>query len=473
MGRRLEQAVRACCPGPLDCVWVLRIIRIDAIVRDACSGSSRGREASRQAAFPAPLGPSGWAAQCFLVFLMPASSCLRLLAPLALLLSACGGGGGGGGDGGPTPTPAPMLGDAARRAVLADIGAQVILPTLRSFAERSLEQQSALEAWATEPASAEARAAAQAAWAEAMVAFQRVEVLQLGPAAMSDAPGGEDRRDLIYAYPFANRCAVDEAAYAAESVTALTPIDAMGLGALEWLLYAGGPQAACPPAEGVDVLTARAEHAARIAQFIRAQASVLQQRWEPDGDDFLAQWSEAGVGSTVYARPQDALDALSTALFYTEKETKDRKIACPTGIGASGLSCDGKDVQKVEFPLARVSTPAIRANVQIFRDVFTGLNGGMGMNDLLRGIDRDDIADDLLEALDATLAQIDGPLGDFETAVESIESNTACINASSSRTGEPACALHGLIKAAMDIFRTEVVGALSLATPDRAAGDND
>ena len=35
------------------------------------------------------------------------------------------------------------------------------------------------------------------------------------------------------------------------------------------------------------------------------------------------------------------------------------------------------------------------------------------------------------------------------------------------------CSLHGLIKTAMDTFRGPIVAALSLKTPDDAAGDND
>ena len=111
----------------------------------------------------------------------------------------------------------------------------------------------------------------------------------------------------------------------------------------------------------------------------------------------------------------------------------------------------------------------------MFRDVFTGQAGGMGMNDLLAGIDRQDIVDKLLARLDVTLDQIDTQIDpDFETEVEAIDDSAACTNASANATGEPAaCALHGAIQDAMDTFRTEVVSALSLATPDRAAGDND
>ena len=393
-----------------------------------------------------------------------------LIAIATATLVACGGGGGGGDNGGGV-----MLGDEARRAVLADLGTSVILPALRVFATEAAELETAMVAHAADPADAAALQAAQAAWAEAIVQFQRVEVVAVGPAAPSDAPGGQDLRDLIYAYPAFNACAVDRSAYAGDPVTASTRIDAMGLGAIEYLLYFDGPNSACPPDSGVDVAQSRADYAAAVAAFIAARAEELRDAWEAGEGNFIAQWSQAGAGSDVYMTPQDALDALSTSLFYVEKETKDRKIACPTGIGATGLVCSGNDVSRVEHPYARASTPSLRANVQMFRDVFTGQTGGMGMNDLLAGIDRQDIVDKLLARLDVTLDQIDTQIDpDFETEVEAIDDSAACTNASANATGEPAaCALHGAIQDAMDTFRTEVVSALSLATPDRAAGDND
>ncbi len=393
-----------------------------------------------------------------------------LIAIATATLVACGGGGGGGDNGGGV-----MLGDEARRAVLADLGTSVILPALRVFATEAAELETAMAAHAADPADAAARQAAQAAWAEAIAQFQRVEVVAVGPAAPSDAPGGQDLRDLIYAYPAFNACAVDRSAYAGDPVTASTRIDAMGLGAIEYLLYFDGSNSACPPDSGVDVAQSRADYAAAVAAFIAARAEELRDAWEASEGNFIAQWSQAGAGSDVYMTPQDALDALSTSLFYVEKETKDRKIACPTGIGATGLVCSGNDVSRVEHPYARASTPSLRANVQMFRDVFTGQAGGMGMNDLLAGIDRQDIVDKLLARLDVTLDQIDTQIDpDFETEVEAINDSTACTNASANATGEPAaCALHGAIQDAMDTFRTEVVSALSLATPDRAAGDND
>ncbi len=369
-----------------------------------------------------------------------------------------------------------MLGDAARRAVLKDIGERVILPALRDFDARAQTLAAAVSALSEVPGDVADRTEAQEAWRAATASWQRSEVLQVGPAGLSSGldatPGGANLRDAIYSYPFRNVCTIEQLAAQDAVVTAGSSIEVTGLGALEFLLFvdeANPCGLATPP-----TAQQRANYAASAADRIATVAADLRNRWETAGGNFIAQWNTAGDGSTVYARPQDALDALSVALFYTEKETKDRKIACPTGIGANGLSCEGNDVDRVEFSYARASTPALQANVQVFRDVFTGLDGGMGINDLLEGIEREDIAQRLQAELDGTLEAIDALDPDFETAVAAIDDNTACINASSAAEGEPAaCALHGQIKRAMDIFRTEVVGALSLATPDRAAGDND
>lgn len=368
-----------------------------------------------------------------------------------------------------------MVADEARRAVLSDLGNALILPALRDFASSAELLSQQLDALASSPEDAQARAAAQAAWRAAVEGFEAVEVLQLGPAARSDAAGGEDLRDLIYAYPSRVLFQIDCRALDEESVDAQTRIDAMGLGALEHLLFNAvdaDAQAQCG-SDSVDVAAARAAYAARIGAFINTQATTLRDRWEPAQGNFLATWSDAD--NAIYSKPQDALDALSTALFYVEKDTKDRKIACPTGIGATGLVCTGNDVSKVEFPFAQTSLSALRVNVQTFRDAMAGPGNAMGLNALLRGIGRDDIADKILQQLDVTLTQLDTQFPDgFEAAIAAIDDQDACINASSSRQGEPvACALHGQIKAAMDTFRTEVVAALSLATPDRAAGDND
>ncbi|MDP9142603.1 MAG: imelysin family protein [Pseudomonadota bacterium] len=392
---------------------------------------------------------------------------------LTLAIAACGGGGGGSG---PTPTPDPVVDDDARREVLASLGEQLILPALRELDTEAENLASRVDALAAAPNNATQRTEAQAAWRATMAKVQRAEVFQIGPAAQSMEAGGQDLRDQIYAYPNLNLCGIHQAAYADTAVTAATPIDRTGMGSLEYLLFDDVENLACPAPEGVDGKAKRAQYAARLARRVAAVALQLRDAWEPTGGNFLNQFATAGAGSTVYDMPQDALDAVSTAVFYLEKETKDRKIANPIGIGATKLppctttSCP----ERVESRYAKISGVHAGNNLRAARALFSGAPGGKGLNTLLEGVDRADLATKILAQIDTAIAASDALEADFESKVAAIPSRDACINATGARTGEPeVCAFHGKIDAATDTLRVEITSVLNLRIPDSAAGDND
>ncbi|MEM6606110.1 MAG: imelysin family protein [Pseudomonadota bacterium] len=377
-------------------------------------------------------------------------------------------------------TTPQVSGDDARRVVLADIGEKIILPALRDFEQRALVLQAAASALSDAPADSARLETAQEEWRLAMASWQRNEVLQVGPSGRSANPdavaGGQDFRDLIYSWPFTlNACSLEAAAANGDSVNAGTPINITGLGAVEQLLFTSSAPADC---SAQPTAAQRASHTARLVDRLVILATALRERWEPAEDNFLGQWSSAGLDSSVvYSRPQDALDALSIALFYVEKSTKDRKIALPTGIPVSGFECADPVAcpEFLESPISMNSGANLAANVQAFRDVFTGVDGGFGVNALLIAIERQDLADALIEALDVVLADIaaiEAGIG-FDAQVGAIADATECINAAANSTGLPPCALQGSIKAAMDIFRAPIVAALGLAIPSAAAGDND
>lgn len=402
-------------------------------------------------------------------------------------LAACGGGGGGGGDpvdpgdpGDPVDPPVgECSGDNCRREVLQDIGEEIILPALRDFHDKATALNTAAAALADSPASTDAREAARSAWDAAMDSWQRNEVLQVGPAGRSTNPdmvaGGQDFRDRIYSWPLTlNTCGLEAAADSAAAVDGSTAINLTGLGALEHLLFTDAPPAECAAQPDA---AERAAHVERLATWMAQVATSLRNRWEPDEGNFIAQWSTAGDGSAVYMTPQSALNAVSIALSYAEKNSKDRKIALPTGLPATGLSCSDPVAcpEFLESRLSRRTGQNLIANYQAFRDVFTGVGGGFGMNDLLEGIGREDLATEIVAELDSLLAAIEAIENDggFDAAVEAITDRTECMNAFASSSGLPPCALLGVSKTAMDTFRGPIVSALSLAVPSAAAGDND
>ncbi|MEO0575414.1 MAG: imelysin family protein [Pseudomonadota bacterium] len=408
-------------------------------------------------------------------------------ATTASFVIACGGGGGGGGGSTPVATPPPTTppptmttGDDARRAVLADIGTQIILPALQSFNTDAAMLASATMSVASAPSDATATDQARTAWNSAMDSWQRNEVLQVGPSGRSSNPdavaGGQDFREFIYSFPFTlDICALEQAAFDGSAVNGATPINITGLGALEHLLFTDAAPASC---SAQPTASARASHANRLAERIAVLANSLVQRWESTDGDFIGQWSTAGLSTSVtYSTPQSALDALSIALFYVEKVTKDRKVAQPAGLPVTGLSCSqpASCPEFLESSLSTRSGTNLLINIQVFRDVFTGLNGGMGINDLLTGIDREDVATEVIAELDAAIASITSIQNGagFDASVSAINDRNECINASANSQGLEPCAFHGVLKTAMDTFRGPVVSALSLAIPQSAAGDND
>ena len=96
-------------------------------------------------------------------------------------------------------------------------GGEVILPAIEGFTPLAQQLQSALDNYAADLSSGN-RDAARTAWASAMAAFSRIEVMQLGPAAADSQMGGENLRDLIYFWPSRNECLIDNAAYSNSAV---------------------------------------------------------------------------------------------------------------------------------------------------------------------------------------------------------------------------------------------------------------
>ncbi|MBO6565794.1 MAG: imelysin family protein, partial [Pseudomonadales bacterium] len=390
-----------------------------------------------------------------------------------------GGGDDGSGDGGSGDNGGTLTGDDARRAVLSDISEQIILPSLQDFETQATAMETAVAEYAAAPADESLRDAARAAWSNAMDSWQHNEVLQIGPAGRSQNPdavlGGQDFRELIYSWPFTlDTCGLETAASNGDAVDGTTSIDITGLGALEYMLFTDAASESCSDQPDT---AARAAHSERLAARIVVLADSLENRWNSAGGNYVNQWNTAGDGSVTYATPQDALDALSIAMFYVEKETKDRKVGLTTGVGATGLTC-GNPSSCPEFLESRLSNRSgenLAANFETLRDLFTGTNGGMGVNDLLIGIDREDLATKVIAEIDIVLASIAAIESDtgFEAAVEAIADRNECVNAFSNSTGLAPCALLGEMKTALDTFRIDIVGALSLAIPDSAAGDND
>jgi predicted lipoprotein len=370
----------------------------------------------------------------------------------------------------PPPTADVLL------ELLADVGPEVVEPALLGASQSADALVAACLAWAeTESAGGDtssARASAQEAWRGAMERWQEVEVLQIGPAASSlTAVAGLDLRDEVYSWPTTNPCRVDQetvyGGYAQPDFFEVSLVNSYGLDALETLLFSAPAVNACPGQVDINadgswdtlgedgVQQRRADYAVVVAGGVRDTIVSLQQAWSAQGGDFSGKVARGGEEGSPYASPEQALNAVFDALFYVELQTKDKKLARPLGL----LDCAGTDcADEVETPVAGGSQVWIAANLRSFRALFTG-GAGTGMDELVRSLGEEELADAVLSALDQA-----------DAAAAAL---TVPVDVAATTDPAPALALHAAIKGVTDLLKGDLATLLVLQVPSEAAGDND
>jgi len=364
---------------------------------------------------------------------------------------------------------------AARRVLFKNLVERVVAPTYADFtkAASALAKATAGHASSKTPGDLEA---ARKAFVDAMLIWERAEVFQVGPSASvtNSAPGSQGLRQEIYAWNTVNRCGISRAlvekVYADDKAFADLYPNARGLGALEILLFDDSSDSGCAKTNSIissgawDKLSA-AELAERRADYAKSAAADVVSRakeLETSFRTFTTELVKAGDGGELFAGTNDALNALTDALFYLDTETKDMKLAKPLGMDGT---CEGKAcLPFVEHPYAKMSRPSIQANVEAFRDVFRGLppakrgKAMWGLKDLLLSISADKLAKDMDLRIDSTLS-----------ALAKVESLEKAIEAGDAAPTKAYMELQTLT----DLLKTQFIAVLSLQAPMSAAGDND
>jgi predicted lipoprotein len=395
-----------------------------------------------------------------------------LLAPLALVLGACSS---PESSAPPDDTSGegvelPGGGVFTRAGLLASIGTCVVGETA-TFATASTELASS--AAADEGSDGASSDDTRAAWRVAMHAWQRIEVMQIGPQADATQPGGKDLREPIYAWPLESPCAVDETLVSQEyaDIGALL-VNARGLATIEYLAFHDTADNACTPQATINAsgswaaLDAAELEARRKAYATAAAADVAQlgaslaELWRPEGGNFAGDLAAAGNGSATYPKVRLALNAISDALFYIEYATKDLKVARPAGLT---LCPNAACPELVESPWAGASKDSVIDDLQGFQRIFDGCDAEgkqLGFDDFLYAVGRPEVAADIdaavIDAL-AAAAAIEEP--DLASALETDQASVV--------------ALHAALKRISDLLRTELISVLDLELPKRVEGDND
>jgi predicted lipoprotein len=358
------------------------------------------------------------------------------------------------------------------RDVLAGIGPEVVLPTLARFTAELDALDASLAEWerASEGTAPGAPVAVQTSWRAAMMVWQELELMQVGPAGSSlTTIAGEDLRDEVYSWPTVNPCRVDQevvgGGWVEPSWFSANLVNSYGLDAVEHIVFSGEDNA-CPAqvdintdgswsALGPDGVAAqRVGFARALTAHLIEQAEALQTAWSPEGDNFSGALA-LSTPDSPYADEQEALNAVFRAAFYLETVTKDRKLGQPLGV----LDCTtGTCPDDAEHLGSRASMEAIAANLRGFRRLFTG-GEGVGLDDLLADLGHESLAMDILADTDAALALAEASSVSIS---EGVESDPASVEV-----------VFEAVKTVTDRLKGDLVTVLALEIPSEAAGDND
>lgn len=385
------------------------------------------------------------------------------------VLSSCGGNSKGG-------DPNDSL---DRHALLQSWAQAVLAPSYTAFATEARALQEAVETYQDAVASAsetqeQALLAAQTAWREAMVGWQQLELMQVGPSGSSGPTGfkgGQDLRDEIYSWPTVSPCRVDQelvaAGYENSEFFGSNTVNAYGLDALEYLLFNESLEHTCPVQaeldEGWSQLTEaqirerRSSYALRLTEYVVQVAESLEVLWNDGNSGFVVQFTQPGMGDSVYDDTRCAIDEVFAALFYIELTVKDHKLGIPVGVRAecAAAACP----EAVESPWASHGKQNLLANYQGFELLFWGRDGSQGFDDLLVNVNATDLLARIRTQFDAAKNAVEAIPGSLEQAV--VEEHEVALKA------------HTELRALTDIIKTEFVSTLNLRVPAEGAGDND
>jgi predicted lipoprotein len=365
----------------------------------------------------------------------------------------------------------PNAGSFDKAALLRAFG-ECAFGTYKEAAAAAVELDAATKAAETDPTK---RTAAQDAWKKVIGIWQRAELFQFGPAAMTGSPGARDLRDPIYSWPVTSRCQIEQSladkVYEVADFASLSLVSTRSLAALEYLLFYDGADNACAPADAInaggqwaalgadEVQKRKATYARILTGDVVARTQKVADAWDPAKDDFLATFS--GAPNATFASQQMAFNTVSDAMFYLDDQVKNMKVGKPAGLvpECAAPPC----LSDVESPFAKRSKEAIRANLDGYEMLLLGCGPGMtglGFDDLLAALGAQAVSDKVAGTITTARAALDALTE--PTFEEDIQKNPNGVRA-----------LFDALRGNAAAMKAEFVTVLDLEIPKKVEGDND
>lgn len=411
--------------------------------------------------------------------------CMILKKTVLILFMFVIAGCGGSGSGGVSDACDALASDTFNcDSLLEDTVSEAVLPLVRDFELKLTDLNSKVFAYCEDPTKL---ADAQLAWSAVMTPLQQLQVMNFGPSL------DEDHSLLsFYDWETADPYAIDIAIAKSTLFDAIdlpTIDNEKDLVAVEYILFdiaaiqtysknensnvydwrtgKTGDQAQ----QDVQIQQDRCEYANLVTSELVLRAADLSFAWETL--EFLE----------FFEIKQTGANEIATALFYVDKKLKDEKIkkALPQADDVKS----GFKVEKLESKYANESKEALLNNLIGAKTLLTLNdldNSKTGLDDYLAAAGQQDVADEMIAALDealANVAEINNP-GILFDAVNDASDETACKTASGNGTYLAGssdiitfCALQYQVKAFTDILKGDFTFLTSFTIPASASGDND
>lgn len=404
---------------------------------------------------------------------------ILLVAVLSALLTACGGSSGS--------STADACADLATETfscenMLEDIVNDGVLPLIQNLETALINLDDKVVAYCGEISNAAKLSDAESAWTAAMVSMQQLLPMNFGPN--SDAGNGLTTfYDWQTASPYNIDIAIAQRSRFPETVTLPVASNEKDLVAIEYVLFdIAAIQEYDNPANENDNVKAWREGKTddQIQQDRCDYAALVTTSLEEKAIALKASWQQLDLVSESNNK-QSSANEIAKALFYIDKVTKDAKIKAL--LPQVDDPATGFDVDKVESQFAKESSDAILNNL-IGAKILLTLNdtddSKTGLDDYLKAAGQQDVADEMIAALDLAIANVQEINGSIYDAVNGASDETECKTASGNGTylEESSdivtfCALQYQVKTFTDILKGDFTILTSFTIPANASGDND
>lgn len=410
-----------------------------------------------------------------------------LTAGMTLVLAGCGGSSGGG------------VADACNElstesfsceTMLTDVVAEGVAPLVESLDAGLIDLDAKVVEYCADISDPTNLANAKDAWTAVMASMQQLLPMNFGPNLDIDN-GLLTFYDWQTASPFNIDIAIAQRARFPETVTLPVASNEKDLVAIEYILfdYAAIQAYDDPTKENSNVKAWRESKVtdAEIQQDRCEYATLVTSSLKTKASGLKASWQQYDLAS-VSSNKQNSANEVAKALFYIDKVTKDAKIKA--ALPQYNDATTGFFADKLESQFAKQSKEGLLNNLIGAKRLFTLNdidNSKAGLDDYLVAAGQSDVADDMLAALDAAIANveaIDNP-GVIYDAVNNAMDEGACTSASGNGTyGDGTnmadssdivtfCALQYQVKAFTDILKGKFTFLTSFTIPASASGDND